>query len=153
MKREKFLWPLTQSHHRGLVLAKHLREMLTDRPGPEEGAWVRAALEEVRRAYDGELRQHFWDEERILGLYEAHLGTEEPLPAKIRRDHRTLETLMARGDRESLLAFAEKLTAHIRFEEEELFTGWEQIFSAPEKEALGKLLLDPAPQGCVAPLP
>jgi hemerythrin-like domain-containing protein len=145
MKREKFLWPLTQSHHRGLVLAKHVREKLTDCPKDEEGARVKEALEEVRKAYEEELRQHFWDEERILALYETHMGTEELLPTKIRKDHRTLESLMAKGDRECLLDFAEKLSAHIRFEEEELFSGWEKVFEGPEKETLGKMLQASAP--------
>ena len=153
MKREKFLWPLTQSHHRGLVLAKHIRERLTDCPKAEESVRVKAVLDEVREAYDGELRQHFWDEERILGLYEARMGPEEPLPPKIRKDHRSLERLMKKGDRESLLAFSRTLAAHIRFEEEELFTGWEGTFNEREKEELGKLLLASVPKGCEVPLP
>jgi hypothetical protein len=123
-----------------LVLAKHIREKLADCPKAEEGTRVKAALDEVREAYDGELRQHFWDEERILALYETHRGQGEPLPPKIRKDHRALEALMKRGDRESLLAFSETLTAHIRFEEEELFTGWEKAFDEAEKEAVGRLL-------------
>ncbi|HVZ81439.1 MAG TPA: hemerythrin domain-containing protein [bacterium] len=148
MKREKFLWPLTQSHHRGLVLAKHIREKLVDCPRGEEGTRVKAALEEVRGAYEGELRQHFWDEERILALYEAQLGTGEPMPERIRKDHRSLEMLMKQGDRESLLAFAETLTAHIRFEEEELFPGWERVFGDPDRGSVEKILRDAAGKSC-----
>ena len=148
MKREKFLWPLTQSHHRGLVLAKHVREKLTDCPKDEEGTRVKEALEEVRRVYEEELRQHFWDEERILALYEAHVGKEEPLPMKIRKDHRTLESLMAQGDLQSLLTFAETLSAHIRFEEEELFSGWEKVLGEADKKVVGEFLIKGIPPGC-----
>lgn len=129
-------------------MAKHVKEKLTDCPPAEEEARVKEALDEVRQVYEGELRQHFWDEERILGLYEVHMGTEEPLPARIRRDHRLLENLMAQGDKPSLLAFSDILTHHIRYEEEELFTGWERTFNDAEKEALGKLLLASAPPEC-----
>jgi hemerythrin-like domain-containing protein len=151
MKREKFLWPLTQSHHRGLVLAKHVREKLTDCPRYEEQARVLAALEEVGKAFEEELCQHFWDEERILGLYEVRMGTGEPLPERIRKDHRRLEILGARSDSASLLEFADLLTSHIHFEEEELFPGWERALGEEEKAWVGVLLERSLRPNCAVP--
>ena len=136
MKREKFLWPLTQSHHRALMAAKRVREGLA---GPSEGV-EEALLAELKTLYGEELQRHFWDEERILSLYEARMGREEPEPARIRKDHRLLESLLYKGDRESLLQFAEILTAHVRFEEDVLFGRIEQVLGEPEKQAVDHLL-------------
>ncbi len=127
MKREKFLWLLTQSHHRALVTAKRIRERLSTPGGEGELA------DEARRLYDEELRLHFWDEEKILALYEERMGQEEPEPQRIRRDHRRLESLLTQSDRRSLLEFAELLTSHVRFEEDVLFGRIEEVLGAKDK--------------------
>src|SRR5215472_13088746 len=112
MKREKFLWPLTQSHHRALMTAKHVKDSLSTFPPQEEAERVGKMATEVRKLYEEELQLHFWDEEKMLALYEGHMGGEEPEPGKIRKEHRLLEALMSRADRTSLLSFAELLVAH-----------------------------------------
>lgn len=150
MKRETFLWPLSQSHHRALVTAKRVREKLSGVDPKEEPALVKEMSAEVRKLYDEELQLHFWDEEKMLVLYEGHMGGEEPEPVRIRKEHRLLETLMAKPDRAGLLRFAELLTAHVRFEEDVLFGKIEKVLDEPEKQALGKLLQS-APAACAKP--
>jgi hemerythrin-like domain-containing protein len=139
MKREKFLWPLTQSHHRALLTAKRVKEKLSA-PGAGTGDAVKEMAAEVQKLYDEELRLHFWNEEKILALYEEHMGRSEPEPGKIRREHRFLEYLMRQADWQSLLAFAETLTTHVRFEEDVLFGMIEKALSEAEKQAVGNIL-------------
>lgn len=149
MKREKFLWPLSQSHHRALLTAKRVREKLSAPGAGEEQAKEMAG--EVQRLYDGELRLHFWDEEKIMVLYEERMGRDEPEPARIRKEHRLLESLMAQGDRPSLLAFADILTAHVRFEEDVFFGRIEKVLAEGEKQAVGHLLEREGALNCALP--
>lgn len=150
MKRETFLWPLTQSHHRALVTAKRVREKLSDVDPKDEPARVEEMSAEIRKLYGEELQLHFWDEEKMLVLYEGHMGGEEPEPGRIRKEHRFLEALLAKPDRASLLQFAETLTAHVRFEEDVLFGKIEKALDEAEKQALGKLLQS-TPAACAKP--
>lgn len=140
MKRERFLWPLTQSHHRGLMAARRVKERLSDCDPGQEADRIEEASLELRGLYEAELKEHFWDEERILGLYEGHMGRLEPEPERIRKEHRLLESLMGRKDRMSLLRFAETLVAHIRFEEDELFGLIEGVLTDDEKEEVARIL-------------
>ena len=149
MKREKFLWPLTQSHHRALVTAKRLREKLSAPGAGQDKKLVQEMAQEVQKLYDEELRLHFWDEEKILALYEERMGKSEPEPGKIRREHRFLEQLMRKADWQSLLAFSETLTEHVRFEEDVVFGKIETALSEGEKLTVDTLLkAAPAVQAC-----
>ncbi|HUO57831.1 MAG TPA: hemerythrin domain-containing protein [bacterium] len=139
MKREKFLWPLTQSHHRALLMARWVREKLSASGAVNEGA-VKEMAEEALKLYEEELKLHFWDEEKILVLYEERMGKEEPEPQRIRKEHRLLESMLFRADRESLLAFAELLNSHVRFEEDVLFGRIEKILDEVGKQAVEHLL-------------
>lgn len=143
MKREKFLWPLTQSHHRGLVLAKSAREVAAQ-PGVGEGS-LKAVSGKIQKVFEGELRQHFRDEEEMMVLFESRVGAKDPDAERLRADHRLLESLVPKADRESLLLFAETLTGHIRFEEDILFGRLEKAFADTEKQEWGELLQEHAP--------
>ena len=143
MKREKFLWPLSQSHHRGLVLAKKVREGAA-KEGVDEGS-LKALSAEVQRAYEGELRQHFRDEEEMLVLFESKVGAKDSDAERLRSDHRKLESLVPQASKESLLLFAETLTRHIRFEEDVLFGRLEKAFAENEKREWGDTLQEHAP--------
>lgn len=151
MKREKFLWPLTQSHHRALLTARRIKERLSGAGPDEEKERVREMNTEVQKLYDEELRLHFWDEEKILAMYEERMGRMEPEPAKIRREHRLLESLMAKADRQSLLSFGELLSSHVRFEEDVLFGRIEKVLNEGEKQAVGRLLEREAALNCANP--
>lgn len=140
MKREKFLWPLTQSHHRALVTARKVQEKLTETGPHGEKDRVEEMAIEIKAFYEEELRSHFWDEEKMLALYEGHMGREEPEPERIRKEHRLLEFLMTQATRPSLLSFAETLVRHVRFEEDILFGRVERALDEAEKKTLGNLL-------------
>ena len=150
MKREKFLWPLTQEHHPALMLAKRIQEKLSTASSRDEGDRVREIAMEVRKLYDEVLCRHFWDEERLLTLYEGRMGENEPEPERVRKEHRLLETLMRKANRESLLAFAKTLKGHVRFEEDVFFGKVEKVLSEGEKQAAGNLLQQRS-AACAAP--
>ncbi len=146
MKREKFLWPLSQSHHRALMMAKIIRESLTSGATPERAAELKQLVGDL---FAEELTQHFWDEERLLTLFESKVGPGEPEPIRLRREHRLLEKLAAQGDVESLRQFAELLTAHVRFEEDLVFPRLERAFDEYTRKTAGDMLVHPEkPKDC-----
>jgi len=144
MKREKFLWPLSQSHQPALVAARRVKEQLSSGAPDGEAERLEKISADMKKLYEEELRQHFWDEERILGLFEARMGKAEPEPVRIRKEHRLLEFLLFQNTKESLLQFAEILTQHIRWEEDVLFGRIEKVFNDAENKAAGEYLQHPS---------
>jgi hemerythrin-like domain-containing protein len=140
MKREKYFWPLSQSHHRALVAAKRVKEWLSSTPTGEEAVRLNQASAELKKLYEEELRQHFWDEERILIVFEGRMGEGDPDDERMRKEHRLLESLLAQNTQENLLLFAETLVAHIRFEEDVLFGRMEGVFNEADQKAVLEIL-------------
>ena len=137
MKREKFLWPLTQSHHRALVTAKRVRELLSVKAPDELESNLEKASAEVKRLFAGELQRHFRDEEKMLILFEERVGREDPDCLRLRLDHELLESLVPGKTKDTLLLFAETIVMHIRFEEGQLFGRIEKAFTEDEKKSTG----------------
>ena len=131
MKREKFLWPITHAHHFGLMTAKTLQRLLGKKLSQRQ-------LEELRKKaekfFKSDLEAHIGVEERILDQFAFHNGSDDPLLARSRREHKELRQLVKKKDLKSLKLFAKKLIGHIYFEEDKLFPEIEGEFTAPEKE-------------------
>jgi len=144
LKRERFLWPLTQSHHRALLAARRIRETLASSSSPET---PRHLAHEVAALYGAELKTHFADEETVIESLEKAAGVPDPDFERVRRDHRVMEALIPGGDRESLLTLAETLREHIRFEEEVVFPKFESRLGAEAKAAVGKTLTEHSTNG------
>ncbi|HET9869290.1 MAG TPA: hemerythrin domain-containing protein [bacterium] len=138
MKRERFLWPLTQSHHGALLLAKRVREQLPGTAG-DPTALSRLAAE-VRGQFQRELGPHFGQEGEILEVFGRRVGAGDPDILRILDEHRKMEAWAGEGSAEALAAFAETLTRHIRFEEEVLFPRWETLFTEDEKRWVSQRL-------------
>lgn len=104
MKRDARLRQLSSDHHHALVLAKRATagEMSAD---------------EVRARFDAELAPHFAIEEEILLPALREAGAAE-LADRTAADHAAIRAAL---DADALGDFAERLTAHVRFEERELF--------------------------------
>lgn len=151
MKREKFLWPLTQSHHRGLVAARNVRERIARMEAGDREREMAALRKELKDFWGSELKAHFEAEEEMLEVFASHVGPSDPDLLRTVRDHRALERLLGRGFKEDLLRFAEQLTAHIRFEEEVLFGRIEAVLAPPESRAIGEMLLKKANPACGKP--
>lgn len=115
MQRHQALRNLSSDHHTGLVLARKAR----DAAGRDSRHQVDTWLTVVVRFRD-ELEPHFRLEES--GLLPAMLRAGETgLVERTLREHTALRLLVAENHVEDLSRFAELLTAHIRFEEKELF--------------------------------
>lgn len=117
MKRDVRLQALSSDHHHALALARRLLDLLA--AGQAEASLAR----EVEACFAADLEPHFRIEEEVLlpGLRAAGA------PALVQRteaDHEALRRAAAAisaGDLDQIAAFADRLLAHVRFEERELF--------------------------------
>ncbi|MFW5397304.1 MAG: hemerythrin HHE cation binding domain-containing protein [Candidatus Accumulibacter regalis] len=118
MKRHDTLQDLSREHHTALKLALDARRAATS--GDAERVATAAAT--CTRVFAAALEPHFRSEES--GLLPAMLAGEEALVARTLREHAELRALVGRlpdADATTLLSFADLLSAHVRFEERELF--------------------------------
>jgi hemerythrin-like domain-containing protein len=143
VKREKFLWPLTQGHHRGLVAAKNIKNRITQMGDENREKELTDLWTEVSKFWEEDLKTHFAAEEEMLKIFMAHAGPGDPGVTRILSDHRTMEQLVKKGFKEDLLRLADFLTTHIRYEEETFFGRVEKILTPAEiqkeEERLSKL--------------
>ncbi len=123
MKRDPRLHGLTSDHHHALRLAWDVTHGTHD-------ARMAARVVEV---FTAELAPHFDAEERLLlpGL-KARGG--QVLADRTLEEHAVLRGLVARLAQEPscLGEFAARLTAHVRFEEGELFPACERLLTGDE---------------------
>lgn len=134
MKRSAALEPLSHDHYESLQLAARLRRAL------REGESNLGALQAEALAHGhGEMARHFETEEEVLLPVLQAISAE--MAARLLREHEALRALLAeveegRNLAASLLAFAETLAAHVRFEEREAFPAIEASAGA---EAMAEL--------------
>lgn len=125
MKRCTELQPLSREHHTALRLALQWRRVATGQGAGD----LDAACQAVQLAYEAELKPHFAIEEAALLPLLDEAGAHV-LVARTLIEHRALQRL-ARGldmpDPEVLRRFADLLTEHVRFEENELFPAAERL--------------------------
>ncbi|MGE5493413.1 MAG: hemerythrin domain-containing protein [Actinomycetota bacterium] len=134
MKRLDCLGDLSREHHTALSLALRAR-----RAAAGSEAEVAAMAAKVRERFTAELEPHFREEERWLLPALAEMG-QQSLVERTLADHAELARLveeLAAPSAETLLAFADGLTAHVRFEERELFPAAEAQPDCLEKHRGG----------------
>ena len=125
MKRSAILQPLSREHHTALTLAKASERAA--RSGDE--ALVRLACQRVIHSFSNELEPHFQFEETSL-LPLLHSPETQPLAERTLADHQQLRGLLdalRQNDAGALDSFGKCLTAHVRFEERELFPALENL--------------------------
>lgn len=118
MKRLDCLSDLSREHHTALSLALRARRAA----GGDQSEVDRMAAQ-VRERFRAELEPHFREEERWLLPALAEAGESE-LVERTLAEHVELTRLAEQlgiPRAETLLVFADGLTAHVRFEERELF--------------------------------
>jgi hypothetical protein len=114
VRRDPRLRRLSAEHHRALVLARR--------------AWREPAAA-LRARFEADIAPHFEIEERVLLPALAAAGEAE-LVARTLADHRALRAELEAaeaGDPYAAARFGERLTAHVRFEERELFPRCEEL--------------------------
>jgi len=128
MKRHPALQPLSDDHHRALVLARRLRQA----PRTTDPATLAALAREVRREFDVDLDPHFRVEERWL-LPALEKGDGGRFAKRIADDHARLRALVrADWSASTPHELGELLEQHVRFEERAAFPAAEALLSEGE---------------------
>ncbi|MEC5387257.1 hemerythrin domain-containing protein [Uliginosibacterium sp. H3] len=124
MKRHASLIKLSREHHAGLVLSKRISVCASD------VASQTSMSHTVLQSLANELLPHFEEEERdILPILQGRYDAER---TRALQDHDSLLRLASRiagGDASALTEFGQILSAHIRFEERELFPLYESLIT------------------------
>jgi len=135
IKRSGYLVPFSRDHHAGLLFCWKIKE------GLKKGASSDRIANYVRFFWEEHLREHFQEEEILLFNQQ-----DAELARRGKAEHVTLEKLFrmileGRLEGPNYLAFAEQLTAHIRFEERELFPYLEKTLAMPVLTAIRDILI------------
>lgn len=125
MKRIPALQSLSREHHTALTLAKACERAVQSR----DAGLVSKTCQRVIRAFSDELEPHFQIEEQsLLPLLQS--PENKPLEQRTLEDHRRLHALLdslQQSDVGALEHFGRLLSAHVRFEERELFPALEKL--------------------------
>ena len=127
MKRHEKLQDLSREHYSALKLALQAKRAAAS----GEPAQIDASAAACVAAFAAELEPHFQVEENTL-LPMLVASGESELVQRVERDHGDLRLLAAQlrqPEASALLAFAELLTAHVRFEEREMFEAAEALYA------------------------
>ena len=129
MKRHPALVALSHDHHHALVEARRLRRAAASDNEPA------AAAAAFRRFFAAVTVPHFREEEETLFPLVVDAEEARPLLVEALLDHQRLHALAAAFDdsadvRRSMRELGERLEAHIRLEERELFPLIERLASA-----------------------
>lgn len=117
--------PLSREHHTALTLAKACERAVQSRDEDR----VANTCQRVIQAFSDELEPHFQVEEQSL-LPLLHEAGNKPLEQRTLADHQQLRELLdglRQNDTGALERFGKLLSAHVRFEERELFPALENL--------------------------
>jgi iron-sulfur cluster repair protein YtfE (RIC family) len=154
MLRDKSLIPLSHQHQRALALCVRI-----DRAHPIPDRDLDAWQAEIEQHFHQEIGIHFSAEEQVLFPAARRFGELISLVDELITEHAILGESFSRAEArsltsESLPAFAQQLSAHIRKEERRLFERMQQLMDPEELAVLGAKLdaaLRDAAQSCVLP--
>jgi hemerythrin-like domain-containing protein len=154
MLRNKSLIPLSHQHQRALALCVRI-----DRAQPIPPADLKAWQAEIEQQFEQEIRIHFAAEESELFPVAREFADLSRLADELSAEHASLRESFSQArarcmSAETLPAFAQRLSAHIRKEERQLFERLQQLMSTEELATLGMRLeaaLKGAGQSCILP--
>jgi hypothetical protein len=154
MLRDKNLIPLSHQHQRALALCVRI-----DRAQPIPVVDLPAWQAEIEHLYNQEIKTHFSAEEEILFPGARQYAELIPLVEELTNDHAALREFFSQAHNEkmsaeTLVAFAQTLSAHVRQEERQLFEGMQRLMSTDELAAIGRRLqsaLKDVEKTCVVP--
>ena len=154
MLRDKSLIPLSHQHQHALALCVRI-ERASPIPSSDLSAWQT----EIAQLFRSEIAAHFAAEEQVLFPVASEDSESKSLVEDLLNDHQWLGDQFARSGNEvlsaeNLNALAQRLSAHIRKEERQLFEGLQKKLSAQRLGQLGAKLetaLKDVPQVCSRP--
>ncbi|HVT12506.1 MAG TPA: hemerythrin domain-containing protein [Fimbriimonadaceae bacterium] len=126
MKRHPSLQPLSRDHNVALLLARRLeREPNGDR------------LREFLEVWNGEMEDHFFDEERLLLNYASPAMTARMLEEHMRIRQYAIAAQRGMLCADDIVRLGGLLHSHVRWEERELFPIIESSATDDELAAIG----------------
>jgi hemerythrin-like domain-containing protein len=152
MLRDKSLIPLSHQHQRALALGVRI-----DRAQPIPVKDLESWQAEIEQHFEQEIKIHFAAEEQVLFPAARQFPELVPLVEELIADHAALRESFSQAKErimsaESLPAFAQQLSKHIRKEERQLFERLQQLMNAKDLATLGVHLeeaLKEAAQSCI----
>ena len=156
MLRDKSLIPLSRQHQHALALCVRI-----ERSMPIDDTKLEGWQAEIAQQFEAEIQVHFAAEEQILFPAARAFGELNPLVEELLTDHQWLRACFARAEarqssQDELLAFARRLSEHVRKEERQLFERLQELMPQAELATLGQQLdraLESASQACSLPNP
>jgi hemerythrin-like domain-containing protein len=154
MLRNRNLIPLSRQHQHALALCVRI-----ERGSPIAEADLAVWQAEIAQHFQTEIGIHFAAEESILFPAARRFQELIPLVEELLADHAVLRDLFAKAEARSmsatqLSAFSQRMSAHIRKEERQLFERLQELMNEDELSVLGHLLddaLKDAAQACALP--
>lgn len=139
MERHKSLISLSSDHHHGLSFAQKLKFGYKPSSSSDSEISADEKKEMVLKFSDDYLHRHFRVEEDIIAPYLPDNDLIKKMIDEHIKIYELLYIIEVRDpDNELLNMFGEKLEAHIRFEERELFPMLEKTLSAEQLDEIGK---------------
>jgi iron-sulfur cluster repair protein YtfE (RIC family) len=140
MLRDKSLIPLSHQHQKALALCVRI-----DRAQPIPPADLPAWQSEIEQHFEPEINIHFSAEEQVLFPTARRFPELIPLVEDLIADHTALREFFSqakarRMSTETLPAFAQQLSAHIRKEERQLFERLQRLMTTEDLAVLGPTL-------------
>ena len=137
MLRHKSLIPLSHQHQHALALCVRI-----DRAQPISAADLPAWRVEIAQQFEQEIKLHFTAEENVLFPAACQFPELISLVKQLLADHGSLRKSFAEIEAglissRALSAFAQKLSAHIRSEERQLFERLQQLMTKKALDDLG----------------
>ncbi len=154
MLRDKNLIPLSRQHQHALALCVRI-----DRASPVAGSELVAWQAEITQLFQAEITVHFTAEEDALFPEARKLPQLIPLITELLGDHAALRESVSKAETQTmsatdLSAFAQRMSAHIRKEERQLFERMQELLSPEQLATIGHNLeeaLKDASQVCAVP--
>lgn len=137
MLRDKSLIPLSRQHQHALALCVRI-----DRASPINASDLQRWQEEIAQQFEQEIRFHFDAEERVLFPVARRFVELHALVDELLAEHGWLRSCFAKAEAGKMVAadlsaFGERLSAHIRKEERQLFERMQELINPEELSALG----------------
>jgi hemerythrin-like domain-containing protein len=131
LTRSKQLAPLSREHHDGLLFVWKIRQGLQNKVDYDR---LRSY---THWFWQNHMKPHFFQEERILLPY---LPAEHQLAAQLKNEHAHIRELIIEIDKHhdprNLTILCDLLDKHIRFEERELFTYFQDELTSTQLDTI-----------------
>ena len=140
MLRDRNLIPLSRHHQHALALCVRIDRAMPI-PEPDLAEWQA----EIAQIFQSEISIHFAAEELVLFPGARKFAELVPLTEELLADHAVLREFFAHAEARimsatELSAFGQRMSAHIRQEERQLFERMQELMNQEELALLGQKL-------------